>query len=740
MFFRLSFFVSLSFLFLLLTANPAYAWLDDFSYRKGFNVLNSTASDLTNYQTELTVYNATSTDSGSSVYLGNNVQSDFDDLRFTNSTGTTTLDYYISTTTSTYAKVWVELDSLSASATSTFYIYYGKASATASSTFADAFTALPGGNGDFETGDFTGWTTSDGYEGWGSKGTYTASISSTDPPEGNYWSYLAASNGDTQFTTKYRDVSSFGHTGDANINLVSHPGNITIGACHSPGCSGSNNYAYVDITLLYYKAATPLWVAFVYGRSYGTNYTELTPDEFNSLDVKTKIAAAVADPENYDLTSLYITSRHKYSGITSVYFDTIGFANYLTSSAPTLSTWESEQDRTNVVTYTAGTGGSISGSSTQSIVYEADATAVTAVADSGYTFSQWSDSSTDNPRTDTNITEALDISAVFTIIPPDDPVEEDTSGSVVLAPVSIGIGLVDSSIPMHKSRGVGEIKTSGTNLLMYIGSTAEFDSTTSNLKTNITHELKVIDLDINNKKIKIKIGSNILELKVEETKNVDLNNDNINDVSLCFNDLFVNRIDITVNQLEFEKNKQAKIIKKESIKIEKNKKPKISIIDLITKTKKRPSLNEKAFLEKSYDWKNIKIIDILLGGKTTNIKEKIKIPEKSSNAEISIKSNEQDNKKKKEVEVTVEKKEEIKKYLFRYNLAFGIIARDVKNLQEYLNNNGYEIAKSGLGSPGNETESFGRLTREALIRFQKANNLSPAIGFFGKDTRDFMNK
>lgn len=77
-------------------------------------------------------------------------------------------------------------------------------------------------------------------------------------------------------------------------------------------------------------------------------------------------------------------------------------------------------------------------------------------------------------------------------------------------------------------------------------------------------------------------------------------------------------------------------------------------------------------------------------------------------------------------------------YGFQRNLFLGIAGEDVRRLQEYLNNNGFIIASFGPGSKGSETNFFGAMTQNALIRFQKANNISPAIGYFGPLTRAFI--
>jgi stage II sporulation protein D len=72
---------------------------------------------------------------------------------------------------------------------------------------------------------------------------------------------------------------------------------------------------------------------------------------------------------------------------------------------------------------------------------------------------------------------------------------------------------------------------------------------------------------------------------------------------------------------------------------------------------------------------------------------------------------------------------------FTRNLTIGSVGEDVLALQKFLNNNGYTLATSGPGSPGNETTYFGILTRDALAKFQMANSIAPAAGFFGPATR-----
>lgn len=72
---------------------------------------------------------------------------------------------------------------------------------------------------------------------------------------------------------------------------------------------------------------------------------------------------------------------------------------------------------------------------------------------------------------------------------------------------------------------------------------------------------------------------------------------------------------------------------------------------------------------------------------------------------------------------------------FTRDLEFNMEGEDVRCLQQYLNSAGFTIATEGVGSPGRETNQLKDKTRDALIKWQRANNLSPAIGYFGPASR-----
>ena len=69
------------------------------------------------------------------------------------------------------------------------------------------------------------------------------------------------------------------------------------------------------------------------------------------------------------------------------------------------------------------------------------------------------------------------------------------------------------------------------------------------------------------------------------------------------------------------------------------------------------------------------------------------------------------------------------------DLTVGSTGAAVKDLQKFLNAAGFTVASSGAGSMGNESTYFGNATKAALAKFQTAQGISPASGYFGSKTR-----
>ncbi len=79
-------------------------------------------------------------------------------------------------------------------------------------------------------------------------------------------------------------------------------------------------------------------------------------------------------------------------------------------------------------------------------------------------------------------------------------------------------------------------------------------------------------------------------------------------------------------------------------------------------------------------------------------------------------------------------------FKFTKDLELGDVDPEVKLLQQYLNAKGFTVTLTGNGSKGQEITTFGPATKAALIKFQKANGITPSVGFFGPKTRGYINE
>ena len=85
--------------------------------------------------------------------------------------------------------------------------------------------------------------------------------------------------------------------------------------------------------------------------------------------------------------------------------------------------------------------------------------------------------------------------------------------------------------------------------------------------------------------------------------------------------------------------------------------------------------------------------------------------------------------------------------LFSKQLDFGATDPQVKELQKFLNTQGFKVSATGEGSPGFETDYFGPLTQKALQKFQSAQGivstgdaLTTGYGRLGPQTLTAINK
>lgn len=133
------------------------AWYNEsWIYRKAIVIAHTDDGAQTNYQMKLLVGESSGA-TGEEVDCGGLCLSNFNDLRFTTSDGTTLCPYWIESisgaTPNQLATVWINVPSIAAHPDdTTIYMYYGNASASAASSGADTFPFFD----DF-SGDLTKW-------------------------------------------------------------------------------------------------------------------------------------------------------------------------------------------------------------------------------------------------------------------------------------------------------------------------------------------------------------------------------------------------------------------------------------------------------------------------------------------------------------------------------------------------------------------------------------------------------
>ncbi|MFA6410089.1 MAG: Ig-like domain-containing protein [Candidatus Buchananbacteria bacterium] len=269
---------------------------------------------------------------------------------------------------------------------------------------------------------------------------------------------------------------------------------------------------------------------------------------------------------------------------------------------------------------------------------------------------------------------------------------------------AVGSGANGASIGLGQTSLIGNITTQGTNVLAYVNSQANFTAPVSSTNSNQSHSFLVNSLDLANQKVTLVFQSDPITvvLALNETKQVDLDQDGINDLEVKFAGLVVNRVEITTKSLLTSVSSSSSLPEGKLIKYANS--PKVY---LIQNNQKRLIIDEQTFNYYQYHWSNIETI--------------------SNNITYADGEN-------------IVKPLPTTSYNFTRDLKLGSTGEDVRQLQIFLNNNGFVLVKTGPGSPNQETTKFGSATKAALIKFQKANNITPAVGYFGPVTRGVVNR
>ncbi len=197
---------------------------------------------------------------------------------------------------------------------------------------------------------------------------------------------------------------------------------------------------------------------------YGTDLTELVPTITHtgaSISPNTGVVQNFTNPIEYTVTAAD-SSTQKYIVTVTV------AANEYT------------------LTYTTGTGGTITGTATQTVSSGANGSAVTATPNSGYHFVGWSDGVTTATRTDSNVTGNITVTANFA---------KDTNTSSPADSVVTPIPVVDIFINNEKiNYATSEIKLEDGKKK----TTIKLDDEKLTIKLNKENEGSVITIPVNN--------------------------------------------------------------------------------------------------------------------------------------------------------------------------------------------------------------------------------------------------
>ncbi len=498
----------------------------------GLIITSGSAKASTLYQLPITIYNATSTLTDYQVKVTFQ-PSEFNfarasstgaDIYFTDASSTT-INHFIQTfSNSGTSTIWVKVPVLAANATTTIYMNYGDDTVTATqSSSTGTFLFYDG----FDNGSVADWTTSsqDVDQAGESAGLVAGSDKYVSPYYSAKLSAVASCasltfNGATAIMARsleiptgsykidfdlYQQIPRFSYFTSAWLTSSLKVNGASVWS-ETPGCSGWNC-------------------------TYDSGWKE-----------ESIVATGT-------ISSLSFLNYASDCATTNVWVDDLMIRNY--DSVEPVVTFTPDPAPEYNLSYSAGDGGSITGSLSQVVYFGYDGSAVTAVANSGYRFVSWSDQSTANPRIDTGVSGDISVSAVFEVIPQAPVVHH--GGAIIILPPGIGSGNHDSTASVIGSTlQVGAVNSSGVNVLTFATNLNNFTIPESGSSWQLgSHSFQITNLDLYNNIATLVISSNpqTIQLKKGESRDVDLDGDKINDLKVIFTNVYVNRAEITLKSL-----------------------------------------------------------------------------------------------------------------------------------------------------------------------------------------------
>ncbi len=211
---------------------PVDEWFDaDWGKRVGVHISNASTSALTNQQILIELPKAAS------------MQSDYGDLRFTDSSGTTTIDYWIERYTTSTSTVWVEVPYIPAEESTYIYAYYDTVATLTTTGVATSTFVVYDGFEDNNISEYSGDTS-------------MFAVSATFDFEGNYGLTSSPGNEDQRTTDGiYRtgagstisqgQTIQFAQYIDTSLGFQDEP--CMLFGVQTPGSNNQNYAACLDV-------------------------------------------------------------------------------------------------------------------------------------------------------------------------------------------------------------------------------------------------------------------------------------------------------------------------------------------------------------------------------------------------------------------------------------------------------------------------------------------------------------
>lgn len=181
-------------------------WLAGYSKRLTFNISSGTSDTVSDYTTAITFYKSLGSPSNGIIYLGADVQDDFDDVRITTDAGEEIPSYRYSYTSGSTATVYFKFPTMGpTTAPTTYHLYYGNPSATSNSSWESILYSRIVTNWNME--DATGWTYTEYDPANRVSGTLPSSGWSSVGSNSMY--FVGASSGDYPWNGEYTTSANF---------------------------------------------------------------------------------------------------------------------------------------------------------------------------------------------------------------------------------------------------------------------------------------------------------------------------------------------------------------------------------------------------------------------------------------------------------------------------------------------------------------------------------------------------